>query len=44
SWRLRAGAEVLGESPPPGDSGVLKETYVESSGAPTTLEPVRSER
>ncbi|KAE9135249.1 hypothetical protein PF006_g14646, partial [Phytophthora fragariae] len=23
---------------------VLKETYVESSGAPTTLEPVRSER
>ncbi|KAE9044687.1 hypothetical protein PF010_g33248, partial [Phytophthora fragariae] len=24
--------------------GVLKETYVESSGAPTTLEPVRSER
>ncbi|KAE8953687.1 hypothetical protein PR002_g32297, partial [Phytophthora rubi] len=25
-WRLRAGAEVLGESPPPGDSGVLKET------------------
>ncbi|KAE9124048.1 hypothetical protein PF006_g17279 [Phytophthora fragariae] len=26
SWLLRAGAEVLGESPPSGDSGVLKET------------------
>ncbi|KAE9281975.1 hypothetical protein PF008_g27753 [Phytophthora fragariae] len=33
------GAEVLGESPPAGDGGVLKETYVECSGKITHADP-----
>ncbi|KAE9068561.1 hypothetical protein PF006_g29763 [Phytophthora fragariae] len=36
---LLAGAEVLGESPPAGDGGVLKETYVECSGKITHADP-----
>ncbi|KAE9012582.1 hypothetical protein PR003_g15819 [Phytophthora rubi] len=34
-----AAATVLGESPPAGDGGVLKETYVECSGKITHADP-----
>ncbi|KAE9094381.1 hypothetical protein PF010_g17120, partial [Phytophthora fragariae] len=38
-WLLLVGAEVLGESPPAGDGGVLKETYVECSDKITHADP-----
>ncbi|KAE8980722.1 hypothetical protein PR003_g24180 [Phytophthora rubi] len=48
-WLLLAGAEVLGESPPAGDGGVLKEMYVECSSStwscwPSAPRPRRCER